>query len=381
MDGEVPYRRIVAKIRARIACGELRPGDRVPSTRQLIRDHGIAMATATKVIATLRDEGLVDTKPGAGTIVRDSAVSRRDPSGDPTPPDHDGTLPPDSRPSGAGPASSPAADLSEPGSASPAADLSEPGSTSRAGSDAVRQAPGPDGVRARSGARRESELSRERIVRAAIAIADAEGIATLSMRRVATDLGAATMSLYRHVPGKEDLLLSMADAVFAEAPFPERMPQEWRARLTTAGRLMWSVFRRHPWAAEVMPMTRPQIIPSIMAYAEWSIGTLRGLGFGVADTMHAHLALFGHVRSTALSLGQERQAMRDTGLTNSEWMDTQGAELAAIVREGRYPALIDMFQQEFDYDVDAVLEYGLSCLLDGIALRIGVMKSASSGTG
>src|ERR1700738_251691 len=137
METEAPYRRIVAEIRDRIARGELRPGDRVPSTRRITQEWGVAMATATKVIATLRDEGVVDPRPGAGTVVR-----------------------------------------------SP-----EPG-----------QAPVT-----RKAVPREQELSRDRVVRAAIAIADAEGLAMLSMRRVATDLGVATMSLYRHVPRKDEL--------------------------------------------------------------------------------------------------------------------------------------------------------------------------------
>ena len=64
-----PYRRIVAEIRARILAGDLRPGDRVPSIRQIAQRWGVAVATATKVMAALRDDGLVETKVGAGTVV------------------------------------------------------------------------------------------------------------------------------------------------------------------------------------------------------------------------------------------------------------------------------------------------------------------------
>ncbi|KAA2255989.1 GntR family transcriptional regulator [Solihabitans fulvus] len=302
METEAPYLRIVAELRARIARGELRPGERVPSTRLITREWGVAMATATKVIATLRDEGLVDTRPGAGTVVRSTEA-------------------------GHGPA-------------------------------------------ARKSSPRDRELSRDRVVLAAVAIADAEGLAMLSMRRVATELGVATMSLYRHVSSKDDLTQLMTEAVFAEHPLPARRPPGWRARLETAGRLMWSVFRLHPWAPEVLSMTRPRVQPSLIAYTEWTLGTLREMGFGITDMMHAHLTLFGHVRGLALNIHPEAQARQDTGMTNDEWMETQGAQLAEALAAGRFPAFEYVTQQDFDYDLDAVFEYGMQRLLDGIEARL-----------
>lgn len=297
MDAEAPYRRIATEIRDRIARGALRPGDRVPSTRQITQEWGVAMATATKVIAALRDEGLVDTRPGAGTVVRQSG--RPDPA---TP--------------------------------------------------------------------REYELSRVRILHTAIAIADAEGLAMLSMRRVATGLGVATMSLYRHVPSKDELLLLMADAVFGEDSFPKQRPPGWRERLEIGARLMWTVFRRHPWAAEVLSMTRPQVLPNLINYAEWSLGTLREVGFSLDDIMHTHLTLFGHIRGTALNLQAEAQARQDTGMTNDEWIETQEPELRQLLDSGRFPAMEYIVVQQFDYDLDAVFEYGLQRLLDGIEVRL-----------
>jgi DNA-binding transcriptional regulator YhcF (GntR family) len=312
METEAPYRRVVAEIRDRIARGELRPGDRVPSTRQITQEWGVAMATATKVIKALRDEGLVDTRPGAGTIVRQPAAGQ-------TP--------------------------------------------------VARRVPA-----------REHQLSRDRVVRAAIAVADAEGLAMLSMRRVATDLGVATMSLYRHVPSKDELMLLMADTVFAEEPFPDQPPPGWRERLEITGRLMWTVFRRHPWAAEVLSMTRPQVMPNLLTYAEWSLSALRQIGFGIDDMMHTHITLFGHVRGTALSLQSEVQAQQDTGMTNDEWIETQEFDIGEVLASGRFPTFEYVVQQQFDYDVDAVFEYGLQRLLDGIEvkLRAPPLRSAPS---
>ncbi len=139
------YLQIAAEIRGRITDGRLRPGDPVPSTRRITQEWGVAMGTATKVIATLRDEGggLVDVRPGAGTVVRQAS-------------------------------------------------------------------------RSQPGKPRAHELTRARILDVAITIADAEGAAPLSMRRVAAELAVATMSLYHHVTDKDELLLLMTDAVFAK---------------------------------------------------------------------------------------------------------------------------------------------------------------------
>ncbi|MBR8744456.1 GntR family transcriptional regulator, partial [Nocardiopsis sp. MG754419] len=84
-DGRAPYARIVADIRTRIDAGELRPGDRVPSTRDITREWGVAMATATKALAALRREGLVEAVRGVGTVVRGTTDTTSDPTPVPAP--------------------------------------------------------------------------------------------------------------------------------------------------------------------------------------------------------------------------------------------------------------------------------------------------------
>ncbi|MCE7007257.1 TetR/AcrR family transcriptional regulator C-terminal domain-containing protein [Kibdelosporangium philippinense] len=297
MTAEAPYRRIAAEIKARIASGELRPGDRIPSTRQITQEWGVAMATATKVIAALKDDGVVDTKPGAGTVVR--------PVTQPT-----------------------------------------------------RKYP------------KEPDLGKERVVRAAMAIADAEGLGMVSMRRIATDLGVATMSLYRHVTSKEDLIVDMADAAFAEQPFPDRMPRAWRECVEIAARLMWTVCRRHPWVASAMSMTRPRVSPNVMMYTEWTMTALGRLGLPLTENWYTHLSIFGHVRGLALTLQDELQARQDTGVTHEEWMATEEAALDRLLATGRYPTMAATIKVDFDYDLDKVFEYGLRLLLDGVEHKL-----------
>ncbi|GHF48025.1 DNA-binding transcriptional regulator YhcF (GntR family) [Amycolatopsis bartoniae] len=284
-----PYARIVTELRRRIASGELRPGDRVPSTRQLTQEWGVAMATATKALTTLRQEGLVRAVQGVGTVVAD-------------------------------------------------------GRSPRTGT--------------------EQELTRERIVRAAIEIADGEGLAAVSMRRIATDLGVATMSLYRHVPGKDDLVVLMADAAIAEEPLPDVPPPGWRERLEYSSRLQWRLYHRHRWLAGAISMTRPQALPNAIQHTEWSLRALAGLD--PKTMLYAYLTVFGFVRGVAVNLEAEAQAEQDTGLTPDEWMETQEGLLEPLAANGDLPAFRELITHDIDFDLDDLFEFGLARLLDGL---------------
>src|SRR5690349_3598043 len=127
-----------------------------------------------------------------------------------------------------------------------------------------------------STARRDRpQLSRERIVATAIAVADAEGLAALSMRRIATELGAGAMSLYRHVQDKEELLDLMADEVYAEIALPSS--GSWDDNLRLIARQTRAVMRSHAWFAAVA-VTRPPIGPNALAHLDSSLRALSGLG-------------------------------------------------------------------------------------------------------
>ncbi|MFE9690903.1 TetR/AcrR family transcriptional regulator C-terminal domain-containing protein [Micromonospora sp. NPDC005806] len=298
---EPPYRRIAAEIRRRIALGELRPGDPVPSARRITREHGVAIATATKVLALLRDEGLVLTRPGAGTVVAP---------------------------------------------------------------------PRPAAPRARRGpADPEPELSRERLVRTAIGLADAGGLAAVSMRQIAAELGIATMALYRHVRGRDDLILAMADTALADAPLPAAPPAGWRARLELLARAQWTVYQRHRWLPHVISMSRPQPLPNGMAHTEWALRATAGLGLDTQQRWQAAVTLMAYVRGIATNLEAQAHAVQDTGLTDEQWVDNHEAMFQRMMSGGRYPTLATL-DEAIDLDLDSVFEFGLRRLLDGYATLI-----------
>jgi AcrR family transcriptional regulator len=311
-----PFARIAAELRGQIERGELAPGQRVPSTREITTRWGVAMATATRVLATLRQDGLVHPVPGVGTVVSDGhrAGAARPPA-----------------------AARPPVAAAQPAAARPAA------------------ARGPGGA--------------DRIVAAAITVADAEGLAALSMRRVATEIGGAPMSLYRHVADKDDLVLQMMNAVFAGSRLPDP-PDGWRARLELAARTLWAMFRDHPWLASAMSLTRPQALPAAIPYTEWVLTALEGHGLDLDTTFTAYLTLINFVRGTAVNLEAEAEAEAATGLNSEEWLDTQEPQLRSILSPGEFPMFERLISEEYDFSLDRVFEFGLQRLLDGLSQLI-----------
>ena len=293
---------IVELLRGQISDGTLRKGDRLPSTRQITARWGVAMATASKVLATLRDEGLVRTVPGVGTQVV-GAETRR---------------------------------------------LSPRGRTDR----------------------REHALSVARIVAAGMAIADAEGLAALSMRRVALDLDVATMSLYRHVRDKDDLVNRMLESAFAEWRPPARMPTGFRAVLELAATALWRTYRTHPWLASGLSLSRPAPVSAGFVHSEIVLAALTRRGFDATTAFSLHLVLFNFVRGFAVGLESEVLAEADTGVTADEWADLQRADFDQAMSGLALPAMtavLSSFGDDgYDFDLDALFSTGLGVLLDGL---------------
>lgn len=325
-DTPAPYERIAATIRARAASGDLRPGDRAPSTRELARQWGVAIATATKALTLLHTEGILEPARGVGMIV-------------------------------------------QPG----------PGARTRQGAagEVVRPrrgtgGEGPAGASARTGRVRRREdpaLSRDRVVRAGIAIADAYGLEAVAMRRVAAELGVGVMSLYRHVQDRDELIRGMAAAVFGERELPEPPPPGWRARLELVSRLQWELYTRHTWLAAITSFTRPLLVPAMMAHTAWTVRALRGHGLSRADVTREVITLPALVRGVAISRAEELAAARASGQTLDTWWATRGEAFTEVVSADGLSDLA-LLQQEASEDFTALFEYGLARHLDGLAALI-----------
>jgi AcrR family transcriptional regulator len=222
-------------------------------------------------------------------------------------------------------------------------------------------------------------LTTGRIVAAAITVADTEGLAAVSMRRVAAELGVAAMSLYRHVADKDTLVLRMIDAEFGELSLPSDPPPGWRERLEFAARALWAMFRRHPWMAQALSVTRPQLLTSTLAAGEWMLAALDGHGLDLATMFTAHITLFTYIRGTAVHLEYEADAEAATGLNADEFMDTQVARIQSMIAAGEFAVLGRLTETAYDFNLDTVFEFGLQRLLDGYAVLIDGAGLTSAG--
>lgn len=217
------------------------------------------------------------------------------------------------------------------------------------------------------------ELSRARIVAAAVRVADEEGLEALSLRAVAARIGAPVMSLYRHVASKDELLLAMSDAAMGELSWPAEPPAGWRAQLEVASRLEWAVFRRHPWLARVAYITRPTISPASAAFAEWVFRALSATPLDAADKLRVHVLLHSFVQGLAVNIEAEERALGDTGISADEHMRAHEPQFEAMMASGRFPhfaTVLTGMPAEFDLAFDDLFERGLRALLDGLTPEI-----------
>jgi hypothetical protein len=133
-------------------------------------------------------------------------------------------------------------------------------------------------------------------------------------------------------------------------------------------RVQWDMYRRHPWMARVISMTRPNLSPNGMAHTEWALSAVEGYGLDPNTMLHLAATLFGYVRGCAMNVELQSEAEQDSGLTDDEWIESQGANFARVLASGRYPVLERIFEAPgVDLDVDSLFEFGLRRLLDGYA--------------
>lgn len=153
--------------------------------------------------------------------------------------------------------------------------------------------------RAEAVAERRDPLGRERVLRAAMELADREGLDGLSMRSLARALGIEAMSLYHYVQSKEDLLAALRDLVMSEIELPQSRPAGWKGAVRRMAVSYHAALRRHAWYHGVTPAAPIRVGQGTLAYMEWTLGTLRRAGFSARMTHHAYHILDSHVVGSA----------------------------------------------------------------------------------
>ncbi|MFH8981980.1 TetR/AcrR family transcriptional regulator [Streptomyces varsoviensis] len=268
-------------------------------------------------------------------------------------------------------ADSPEAEAETPAAEAPAAEAPAPDSPEAATPTLVWERPEP---RSRP---KPSLLSRDRIVRAAVELADAGGLDAVSLREVAAALDTGPVRLYRYLSTEEELLDLMVDAVYGEiiAPEPSAGPAspggDWRRDLRSHAHRSRVAALRHEWFADLLG-GRPHLGPNALADFEASLAALRRApGFEGIDTVLAAVDavdayLVGAVRKEVA----EARAERTTGPDEQQWQAAAGPYIGRMLATGRYPTLSEAVVDAAARDADTVFDTGLTYVLDGIAARL-----------
>lgn len=207
-----------------------------------------------------------------------------------------------------------------------------------------------------------SPLSRERIVDAAIRVADERGLDGISMRNVGRQLGVEAMSLYHHVANKEELLDALVERVFGEIELPA-VDAPWRAAMFGRAASARRVLSAHPWALGVLE-SRPSPPSAVLRYYDTILGCLRHGGFSISLAAHAFSAIDAYVFGFVLT---EQNLPFEPG----EGADEFVAGLAPPADE--FPHLAELIAAQVtgrNYDYADEFEYGLNLVLDALAVRL-----------
>ena len=237
---------------------------------------------------------------------------------------------------------------------------------------ATRAASGP-GRAGRRGPR--PGLTVDTVLVSAIELADADGLAALTMRRLATALGVAPMTLYTYVPGKGELLDLMLDTVYAELPLVDSGGQPWRDRLAQVAEQNRALYAAHPWAAEIST-ARPPLGPGQLAKYEHELAALDGLGLDDVTTDAALTYLLGFVQGWARAAADAR-SLRGTDTTGAalddeRWWAANAPLLERVLDPARYPRAVRVGSAAgaahgAAYSPDHAYRFGLARVIDGLA--------------
>jgi AcrR family transcriptional regulator len=210
------------------------------------------------------------------------------------------------------------------------------------------------------------------IATAAIEIADADGLANVSMPRLARRLGVSTMALYRYVEGKRALVGLMVDSAVGERSRRDHAKGNWRRGLSWWAEQTWIGFCEHPWLIEASVRHR-LMGPNELSWVDKAVGLLEGSGLSGPERLDAVLVLAGHVRSMA-QYATNRSG--DAGAAGGDW----NSATVRLVKEDsqRYPALLSAVEEgALDAEDTNGLGFGTRCILDGMETLIARKHTGS----
>lgn len=202
-------------------------------------------------------------------------------------------------------------------------------------------------------------LSRERVLGAAVDLADEEGIDALTMRRLGQELGVEAMSLYNHVDNKDDILDAIQDLVVSEYELPTG-GADWKIELRRAAVSAHDVLLRHPWAAGLQLSSPDGVGPARLRYMDTILGTLRNGGFSVVMTHHAF-----HVLDTYV-VGWTVQEIAFP--IDAEDLPRLAADFVRNIPSEEFPYLVEHINHHIDADpyAEGDFVFGLDLILDGL---------------
>lgn len=213
-------------------------------------------------------------------------------------------------------------------------------------------------TRHKPGSEPRAPLNRERVLRAAISLADDEGIEALTMRRLGERLGVEAMSLYNHVANKEGLLVGMVDIILGEVELPAE-DVDWKTAMRSRAVSAREMLVRHPWAV-VLIDTRPHPGPVALRYADSVLGTLRRAGFAPNMASRAFWVLDSYVYGFARQQSN-LQLQEDAGDSSEEAMRSLPPET--------YPYLVEAavsYASGPGWNTEDEFAFGLEMILEGL---------------
>lgn len=217
-------------------------------------------------------------------------------------------------------------------------------------------------------------LTLGRIVTAAVALADTEGLTALSMRRLANDLGTGTMSLYRYVPAKPELLDLMVDRVQGEAndASPAAPGDDWRAAVAAMAHAYRHQLHTHPWLLH-LNQARTALGPNAVRGLELALRPLRTMGLSDPETMSVVITVNSYVEGLARMHVNEAEAARESGLTEEAFWDAQVPYLNAAMSSGEYPLMAALSDDTFGAGFDH-FAFGLERLVAGFEALVAARR-------